>query len=72
MSETPQPVPPTEQPPKEDPKALSFEQLIRGIHKYYKRFQENELAYRQINDTIKSEKPSAPTCPRAIGMKRTR
>jgi len=51
--------------PQEDPKALSFEQLIRGIHKYYKRFHENELAYRQINETIQGKReaiiPDMPT-----------
>lgn len=48
-----------------DPRALSFEQLIGGIHKFYRRFRENELAYRQINDTINQKReaiiPNMPT-----------
>lgn len=49
----------------EDPRELSFEQLTAGIHKFYRRFREAEIAYRQISDTIMGRReaiiPSMPT-----------
>jgi len=38
------------------PTELSFDQLISGIHKWYRRLQENDIAYRQISDTIQDKR----------------